>query len=965
MLYSLLTPVWGSLLIFIFCPLLGGLPLIDWIAYGLMGRKLSQVGTGNVSVSAAFYHGGTLVGILAVLSEASKGIIAVLLARAFFSTQPMWELLALMALVMGRYWMGKGAGTTNVFWGMLVHDWQAALLTALIGGVSFTIVRDRAAGRLLILILLASMLSLRHPNDSAYIGIAWSLSALLWWILQKIPDDLDLPETGTNPESRRMFRFFRGDKAILTLDRRLKAKKVGNKAATLAYLKRLGYSVPNGWILLPGDDPQPLLDYLRPSAIQPLAVRSSALGEDSETASAAGQYASILNITTAEGLKNAILDCLASYDTSHAVQYRRDNQQSDEGMAVLIQQQIRGAFSGVAFSRDPVNPFSEAVIVEALPGEANRVVSGKNTPERYQIENSVEANGRSPLPISGDVPPYLIETVARLARELESVFHGIPQDIEWTYDGQQLWLLQARSITTLQPIWTRKIAAEVIPGVIRPLTWSINRPLTCGVWGEIFSLVLGKRANGLDFTETATLQYQHAYFNATLLGEIFRRMGLPSESLEFLTRGEKFSKPPLLSTLRNLPGLLRLFNRERKLPTDFARDNRQYFQPILAELSGKTLANLPTEDLLQRIETILLVLKQSTYYSILAPLSFALRQAIGKVSLEQLDNRQTPEIASLQSLQNLASEGRLLLGKAKITVNNREELFFFLSASPDGQLLLQGFDRLLEEYGYLSDAATDIAVPRWQDNPESVRELFAQCLLNNTINEKLTFKAKNSWKIRQVQQRLNLKGQATTVYSQLLAHLRWSFLAIEQRWLNSGVLNEAGDIFFLTYDEIQQLITSTNTPLQQNLTQLIQQRRREYEQNRALSSVPFIIYGYPSAHAIAFTASSLPVKQQLQGIGASPGQVEGTVKILKNLSFTAEINKNTILVVPYTDSGWGPLLARASGIIAEVGGSLSHGAIVAREYGIPAVMDVHHATELLYDGQRVRIDGQRGIVEIL
>jgi pyruvate,water dikinase len=103
----------------------------------------------------------------------------------------------------------------------------------------------------------------------------------------------------------------------------------------------------------------------------------------------------------------------------------------------------------------------------------------------------------------------------------------------------------------------------------------------------------------------------------------------------------------------------------------------------------------------------------------------------------------------------------------------------------------------------------------------------------------------------------------------------------------------------------------------------------------------------------------------LQGIGASSGRAEGWVKVLRNLQFLPEIDRETILVVPYTDSGWAPLLARAGGLIAEVGGRLSHGAIVAREYGIPAVMDVHNATVMLQDGQRVQIDGQLGIVEIL
>jgi pyruvate,water dikinase len=102
-----LTQVWGALLVFIVCPLLGGLPLIAWTTYALTRRRLAKLGTGNISVSAAFYHGGRVAGIAAVLSEALKGIAAVLLARSFFPADPAWELVALMALVVGRYWFGK------------------------------------------------------------------------------------------------------------------------------------------------------------------------------------------------------------------------------------------------------------------------------------------------------------------------------------------------------------------------------------------------------------------------------------------------------------------------------------------------------------------------------------------------------------------------------------------------------------------------------------------------------------------------------------------------------------------------------------------------------------------------------------------------------------------------------------------------------------------------------------------
>ncbi|MBC7825675.1 MAG: glycerol-3-phosphate acyltransferase, partial [Candidatus Parcubacteria bacterium] len=647
-----LTQVWGSLIIFIVCPIVGGLPLIDWMTYGMTRKRLKNLGTGNVSVSAAFYHGGRLVGILAVLSEALKGIAVVLLARAFFPDNAEWEIIALIALVFGRYWISKGAGTTNVVWGYAVHDPLSALLVFLIGGIGFTILRERTQGRVGILILFPLVTALRHSQDSALIVMTIALGCLLGWVYQKLPDDLEMRAETAQKNSQSMFRFFRGDRALISLDQPLSPQKAGEKAATLSDLKRLGYPVPEGWVLFPGDDPAPLIEFLQPSEAEPLAVRSSAIGEDSESASAAGQYQTILGITRREELLPAISRCLESYHQASAVQYRRDRELPDTSMVVLIQKQIRGAFSGVAFSRDPISRQGSAVLIEALPGDAASVVSGQVTPEGYEVQvpdsstsdwvlsddRILEVNG------SGDTPLRLVQQVAFLARRLEEEYHGVPQDVEWTYDGHTLWVLQSRPITTLAPIWTRKIAAEVIPGLIRPLTWSINRPLTCGVWGKIFTIVLGDRAQGLDFNQTATLHYSRAYFNASLLGQLFRRMGLPAESLEFLTRGAAFSKPPIGSTLRNLPGLLRLVGQELQLEKNFRRDDRRKFAPFLKQASVQPAVELSASHLLERINLILELLEVATFYSIFAPLSAALRKAILKVDDGQIDNGDTPEV---------------------------------------------------------------------------------------------------------------------------------------------------------------------------------------------------------------------------------------------------------------------------------------------------------------------------------
>ncbi|MEM9162363.1 MAG: glycerol-3-phosphate acyltransferase [Cyanobacteria bacterium P01_F01_bin.4] len=973
-----LLQVLGALLIFVLCPLLGGLPLTGWIVQLLAGKQLRATGTRNVSVSAAFYHGGTVVGLLTVAAEAFKGIAAVLLARHFFPFDPIWPVVALIALVMGRYWMGRGAGVTNVVWGFWVYDPAVAGLTFLISFIGFTLFRQRQQGRLLVLALLPLLTALRHGDGMRMVAVA-CLSGIIYWIYQKLPDDLDLPSGGGRVESQSLFKFFRGEGALESLDKVLKPGKVGEKAATLSQLRAWSYAVPMGYILQAGDDPAAILSIAQPSPSQPLVVRSSAVGEDSLTASAAGQYVSITDVTSAADLQAAIATCFAAYNTPSAARYRQDRNLPEAAMSLLVQQQVQGVFSGVAFSRDPVARCGDAVVIEALPGPASQVVSGQVTPQRYQVVitptdlqpgDAWQLPQALSLPVegTGDLPDRLVQQVAYLTRHLEQTFNGTPQDVEWSYDGEQLWVLQSRPITTLVPIWTRKIAAEVIPGVIRPLTWSINRPLTCGVWGQIFSIVLGKRAAGIDFEDTATLHYAHAYFNATLLGDIFTRMGLPPESLEFLTRGAKFSRPPLRATLLNLPGLLRLAQREWRLLKDFERDNQTHFQPGLRSLQQQLITQLGPHDLVQRIDLILTLLEKVTYYNILAPLGLALRQSLLKVDSALLDNRASPEIQAVEAIKAMALKSRSLLARLDSLPDSGASLFALLAEHPEGHQVFDDLEVFLDEYGYLSEVATDIAVPTWRDNPQPVRAMLARFMFYPPAASKSPNAEATSdtapWKINQVQSRLDLKGQVSEVYNRLLAALRQCFLVQQGAWLTQGKLQAEGDIFFLTWPEIRPQLMNGDTNPWPQLQRLIAVRKALWQEDSQRQQVPYLAYGWEPAEA-SFLPVSVSQDQVLQGIGASPGTIEGEIKVMTSLNSGIAVDNQTILVVPYTDAGWAPLLARIGGLIAEVGGQLSHGAIVAREYGIPAVMDVASATQRLQNGQRVRIDGQRGTVEIL
>ncbi|MBT9315038.1 glycerol-3-phosphate acyltransferase [Leptothoe spongobia TAU-MAC 1115] len=984
--------VWGALLIFVVCPLLGGVPLTGWWVHLTTGKRLSQVGTGNVGVSAAFYHGGTAIGLGAVFLEAFKGIGAVLLARYFFPVDPIWPVVALMALVMGRYWISRGAGVTNVSWGFLAYDPLVAVLGWLLSLVAFTVLREQKQGRMFALVLLPVLTGIVHNDGMRLMAVA-CLMGLIGWIYQKLPDDLELPSQGTRTESRRLFRFFRGESALQALDQVLDPAIVGNKAATLSQLKAWGYPVPMGYILQAGDDPAALLGLCQPSPQQPLVARSSAVGEDGLGASAAGQYVSVTDVVSQEELVGAIATCFQAYNRPSAVRYRQDLGLPEAAMNVLVQQQITGVISGVAFSRDPIARCGHNVVIEALPGAASQVVSGQITPRRYQVTITpedlqpgdnwqlsdavdlpiephgdnldVEAVHGTPLQIHQPIPDRLIQQIAYLTRHLERRFGDIPQDVEWTYDGKQIWVLQSRPITTLIPLWTRKIAAEVIPGVIRPLTWSINQPLTCGVWGELFTIVLGKRGAGLDFSQTAMLHRSYAYFNATLLGDIFLRMGLPPESLEFLTRGAKFSRPPLATTVRNLPGLIKLARREWKLTKHFYRDNCEYFQPGLDAL--RFPYELSPEEIKQQIETIFTLLEKATFYNILGPLSFALRKAILKVDSTQLNYRSNPEIAAIESIKDIARWQSFLLTQLETIPEDYEELFEALAQLPESDQLFEQLDAFLTTYGYLGEVATDISVPRWQEQPAPVKALLATFLKQppvTTANSADSL-AKQDWKQRQVQTRLDLKGEIAEIYNRLLAELRICFLALERHYIGDNSLQQAGDIFFLTWPEVKQWGASAALAIRDGQsTDKIEIRRQQYQADH-IWKPPHLVYGKDPLALSIVPRTPQQTGRFLKGIGASPGTLEGEVQVLTTLDATVPIHQNTILVVPYTDAGWAPLLANLGGLIAEVGGQLSHGAIVAREYGIPAVMDVADATQRLRTGQRVRIDGQQGIVEIL
>ena len=623
----------------------------------------------------------------------------------------------------------------------------------------------------------------------------------------------------------------------------------------------------------------------------------------------------------------------------------------------------------------------------------NSTVKGKSYPSINEY-----ADFFSKLENQHILPPEIIQELVSKAEAIEGFFHGLPQDIEWCWDGEKIWILQSRPITNLRPIWTRTIAAEVIPGAIHPLTWSINRPLTCGVWGEIFTIVLGEKVAKLDFTETATLLGSHAYFNATLLGEIFRMMGLPEQGLEFLLRGQKMGKPPLEKVWSALPGLWRLIQKEMAIDDEFERDYHQIFVPALQSLENNFQHNFPENssqflsELLVQAERIQEWLKPITFYNILGPIGLGIRRSLFGVSEEWLPTDTAPEIVSIRELQRLAV-------KLKMATKSDVEIE---AAFEENQELQWEFQGWLESYGYLSEVGTDIAVATWGEKQDNFRDLlFTMARKGEREKDNFSVRSLNfwqSWRLGKCTKRARTKGRIAEVYGKLLADLRRTFLAMENYGLEVGIFEQKGDIFYLEFTEVRELIlftvglvsegnlTKFNTELpvglvseekttnslgvseqntkEFNVRELIRKRREKLEKDRD-RLVTSVVYGNVLPQESQETFSNEENVSFLQGIPGSVGCVEGYVKICGSLEVNLAEEENLIIVVPYTDAGWAPLLLKAKGIIAEVGGQLSHGAIIAREYGIPAVMNISGAMTRLQNGQKVRVDGYRGTVELL
>jgi pyruvate,water dikinase len=725
----------------------------------------------------------------------------------------------------------------------------------------------------------------------------------------------------------------------------------------------------------------------------PVAVRSSATAEDLPEAAFAGQQDTFLNIVGAEALRDAVRRCWASLWTERAIVYRKRQRidQRTVQLAVVVQRMVTAEAAGVLFTANPVTGARDEIVVDASPGLGEAIVSGLVTPDHFVLDKrsglvkerqpgrrevvirarsgggteQVEGSAVANMPA---LPGRALRQLARLGTTIEQHF-GRPQDVEWTRAGGELFIVQARPMTALP---------EPPPHPSRPVR------MLSAMFAEMFPV----RPYPLDQTT-----WVHS-ISAAAVEPIFGLIGIAVPPIEQMFVEEdgvvvrfsgKIAFHPTPAILLAPVRLLWLASRYD--PVRWRAD------PLLAEgrsranaLGSRELGQLSWEGLLATVrETLALALPlagevRRRYFPRVLLAAGLLRVALamlghGKRFGTLLSGVESTTIEANRSLEALAahirSDPTLADAFARHAV---EELRAALEQQTSGRVFLSELQTFLDRYGHREIVLSTVLQPTWKDAPELVLGIVKGLALTEPRHEtgrpawevardtvlahpllrfsplrfttlKLLTTARSLWQIRE-----DTHFDATRI----LPILRRTLFELGRRLVGAGVLDTPEDVFHLKLDELKR-VGGTWPPSPELVDELRAIVLRRRERRSALEGKPVVdprLYRHlePGGEAL------------LRGTAGSPGVAEGPVRIIRDSSEFGKLRSGEVLVAPYTNPSWTPLFQRAVAVVVDGGGAGSHAAIVAREYGIPAVMGTIDGTHRLADGQRVRVDGDHGRV---
>ncbi len=745
--------------------------------------------------------------------------------------------------------------------------------------------------------------------------------------------------------------------------------RMGGKAAHVLWLVRQGFRVPETWVIPAGPTARDELEvdaWLPDDG--PWAIRSSAAVEDGFDSSYAGQFVTLLDVTGSADVDEAIWTVLRSAEDSAAAVYReRIGDDEPISMAVIVQRMVSPRISGVAFSRNPMTGLNE-IVVEAVPGSGDALVGQGVTPERWIRRWG--AWSTSP----GERPVLTEELATRISSETEVIADafGSPVDLEWVWDGLELWWVQVRPITGLDrvSVYSNRISREVMPGMIKPLVWSVNVPVVNRAWIDLFAEVIGP--NDLRPDQLARQFAYRSYFDMGTIGEIFELLGMPRDGLEMLLGLPSDGKPgfrPSAATIRHLPRMIATLVGKLRYGRNLTDEVRR-LDVRFTEIGSVELRALSDSGLFEHVSELSDVTSGAAYVNIVTPLlanayTAAMRRQMVKHGLEPDDLDLELGGASNPYSPNPAL-GRLGASIAECGTETVEAI------RADGMRglpthLEADLDRLLEEYGHLSYSGNDFSVPPWSEQPDEVLRMAIDHAEVTGSHRAMSWKAaverlgpvaraSIGWLHRKASEFVDHREHVSFVYTFGYGLFRPAFREVGRRLAERDVIDSADDVMLLTLDELRSALLdgAYATPPRE----LVSLRLKEMT-DLANVEMPETIFG----------DDFVPVGQgplqvdRLTGVATSRGRHRGTLRVVENIDDAHRVKPGDVVAIPFSDVGWTPLFARAGAVIAEAGGMLSHSSIVAREYRIPCVVSVPRATRLP-DGATVVVDGYTGTVSV-
>jgi pyruvate,water dikinase len=723
----------------------------------------------------------------------------------------------------------------------------------------------------------------------------------------------------------------------------------------------------------------------------PVSVRSSSTMEDLAGAAFAGQHDTFLNVTSVDGVLQSVVRCFASLWGDRAVRYRYEHGfgQQHVSMAVVVQSMVASEVAGVAFTLNPISGNLEEILVNAAWGLGETVVSGEGGIDQFLLgkedghllqqdigEKRQQIVGHGDGTRSEDVDaalrnapcldPAQLADIAMLARRTES-FYGFPQDIEWGITGGQLYLLQSRPVTQFPERWTRDESAERFPNVITPLTWDYTFE------GFHESLAYSLKLMGMPPFEGRWFDRfdGYVYGNET--------------AVRLFTGGSPVAFASLEELEAMIPEIRETYSWVQQLPVIWARDLDGYLLELgrLSAVEESVLDEPALWDHLVEID-------QLGRHYFLPNIAISITQGVlHKVLFGTLQLLLGPERAA-------GFHDRLTaFCDTKTNLVNRDihHLYELIVERPELAALLESTDRreiwecgllaqfprfearfakFLRDHGHrevdydayhptwagqpwvvlenlrLMLQRDAVEVPRLRERELRLRQQRAELELFRETPERLHFFLAEI--VRLVRAYTSLDDVEHYQTTRLSIPFRATLLEIGRRLVDRGILERPEDVFFLRKHTLTSLMTGAGVDSEARA----EARQAKEDHARQLRTLPPHVWGE--------TPDSAADEGDLRGLPGSAGVAEGPVCLVRSVADFPRFPAGSVLVARTTSPTWTPLFYTASAVITESGGPLSHGAVTAREVGLPAVMAVRGALFTLREGERVRVDGTAGTV---